>query len=165
MKLRVFNITYYAMVVGILPFIILILSLINLKTHPDPDSFTQIKSAINNYPLTELIYAENCTNKQNLYTFPDSQLGCTCVGIYNYNYEQEHKYEVIPESCTNNQTHNGCEHVKPIKAQSLEKWYEGSFCSKEYNIMDSKPKGYFYFLYNSVLENEDCQEGLKNVEN
>ena len=161
MKLRVFNITYFAMSVGILPFIILILSLINLKTHPDPDSFTQIKSAINNYPLTKLIYAEDCENKQNLYTFPGYKLGCTCVGVYSYHYEQDHKYEVIPEECTYNQTYNGCKPVKPIEAKSLRNWYEGSFCSNKYDLKDSKLKGYFYFLYNSVLENEDCQEGFK----
>ena len=162
MKLRVFNITYYSMIVGIIPFIILILSLINLKSHPDPDTFPKIKSAINNYPLTELKYEKNCEGAiQSLYSFAGSQKGCTCVGVSHYSKEQDHKFEVIPGECSSNQTYNGCKPVPEVRPKNMTFWNEGNFCSKEFNIIGPKPKGYFYFLYNSVLEKEDCQKGYK----
>ena len=162
MKLRVFNITYFSMLVGILPFVILILSLINLKSHPDPDTFTLIKSAINNYPLSELKYSQNCGDDPIiLYTFPGSKSGCTCVGVSSYYYDQEHKYEIIPDECSRNQTRNGCKPVNQVKSKNMYYWDEGQFCSKTYNLMGSNLKGYFYFLYNSVLEKEDCQKNFK----
>ena len=159
---RRFNLTYIAMFIAIFPLTVFILSAINVKVKPVSTILEEIKSSINDYPLSELEYASNCKDKYNgnLYKFPGTQVGCTCVNVNNYYYDQTGKHEVNPGTCSHNQTLNGCEEVTPVRSRKIEKWINGKFCSKNYT-QPIELKGYLHYLNSSVLEKEECQNGYK----
>jgi len=164
MAYRRFNITYIAMIIGIFPLGIFILSAINVNLNSVSTILEEISSSLNDYPLSNLNYAENCSSNEyngNLFTFPGSVEGCTCSHVYYYRVEQEGKYEVNPGTCDHNQTINGCVDIKEIKEKKLDAWNKKRFCSKFYNTPSSSFKGYLYFLNNSALENEECKSGFK----
>ena len=121
---RRFNLTYYAMIVSIFPLIVFILSLVNVKVKPDSSILEEIKSSLNDYPLSELEYASNCRDKYNgyLYKFPGNKLGCTCVHVDSYPNDQTGEHEVNIGKCSKNQTYNGCKKVFEIQSQKLESW-------------------------------------------
>ena len=153
---------FIASIIIIFPLTLMILSIVSIKVKPVSRILKELRSSLNDYPLSEFEYALNCTGKYNgnLYTYGGSREGCSCVGVSGYHYKQSGKYIVNPKQCTRNQTRNGCKKVPPTKSQNLEYWIEGKFCSKYYSI-NSKIKGYLYFLNNSVLKNEECQNGYK----
>ena len=153
---------YFSLIIAIFPITIMILSIINVKVKPVSTILNEIRSSLNDYPLSEFEYASNCYDKYNgnLYTFPGSQHGCTCVHISYYYYDQTGEKQVNIGKCTSNQTYNGCEEVPAVKMQKLQNWNYGKFCSKSYEL-SSELKGYLYFLNSSVLENEECQKGYK----
>ena len=160
MVVRHFNITYIAMIIGIFPLAIFICSAINVKVDPAKTILNELKSSLNDFPLSEITISEKCTDKYNgyLYEFPGTKSGCSCVGVYKYVKEQTGTYEVNPGSCNKNQTYNGCIKVPNYDSKKLYFWEGRRFCSKLY-----KPEinGYLYFLNNSVLKDEDCQTGYK----
>ena len=160
MVVRHFNITYIAMVIGIFPLVIFICSAVNVKVNPIKNILNELKSSLNDYPLSEIEFAEKCFDKYSgtLYEFAGTKSGCTCVGIYSYPKEQPGPYEVNPGSCSKNQTFNGCIKVPNYDSQKLYLWEGGRFCSKSYN---PELNGYIYFLNNSVSKDEDCQNGYK----
>ena len=160
MVVRKFNITYVAMLIGIFPLVIFICSAINIKVDPAKTILNELKSSLNDFPLTDINFDEKCTNKYSgiLYEFPGTKSGCSCVGIYNYYYDQSGQREVNPGSCSKNQTSNGCIKVPNYDSQKLYFWEGGRFCSKIYN---SEINGYFHFLNNSVSKDENCQTGYK----
>ena len=152
------------MCIVIFPFGVFILSLINIKNHPDPYIFNKINESLNNiYPLSKLNYSNYCHDKtpELLYSFAGFKEGCTCVDVEEYKYDQSGKHEVEPGKCSVNKTRNGCKPVKELEGQNLYLWEKGIFCSERYKTPDSKFKGYLYFLNNSVLENETCQNGFQ----
>jgi len=164
MAFRRFNLTYIAMIIGIFPLGIFILSAINVKIHTVSTIFEEIRSSLNDYPISHLNYTENCNSNEyngNLFTFPGSEEGCTCAHVSYYPREQTGKYQVNPERCYYNQTYNGCVDIKEIKEKKLDAWNKKRFCTKLYNITSSSFKGYLYFLNNSVFENEECKSGYK----
>ena len=110
MVVRHFNITYIAMVIGIFPLVIFICSAVNVKVNPIKNILNELKSSLNDYPLSEIEFAEKCFDKYSgtLYEFAGTKSGCTCVGIYSYPKEQPGPYEVNPGSCSKNQTFDGC---------------------------------------------------------
>ena len=164
MAYRRFNITYISMIIGIFPLGIFILTAINVKLNSVSTILNEIGSSLNDYPISHLNYAENCSIDEyngNLFTFPGSVQGCTCVHVPYYPRDQEGKFEVNPGTCSDNQTANGCLEVKDIPAKKLDAWNNKRFCSKFYDVSGSGFKGYLYFLNNSVLENEQCKSGYK----
>lgn len=163
MAKRRFNITYISMIIGIFPLIVFILSLINVKVNRPTTILYEIKSSLNDYPLTEFEYSNNCLDKYtgSLYLFPGFKKGCTCVGINRYYYDQTGQNEVNIGDCSHNQTLNGCNPIGKIEEKKLYNWDKGKFCSKSYDQSDSEFKGYLFFLNNSVLEGENCQIGYK----
>ena len=122
-------------------------------------------SSLNDYPLSEFEYSQNDNNpdKYNgvLYTFPGSKIGCTCVNVTLYYYDQSGQKEVNPGSCSINKTRNGCENIAPKEPKKLYKWENGIFYSKKYDTSELSLKGYLHFLNSSVSENEECQNGYK----
>ena len=157
MVYSIFNITNIAIFMAIFPLGVLILSLINIKEGSNPYIFNLIQESLNYYPLFELNYSSNCEDQkiETLYSFPGNQVGCTCVGLSYFD------GQIFREQCDSNHTSLGCKTIKENPSINLYLWEKGKFCSKKYNVKDSKLKGYFYFLNNSVLENENCQNGFK----
>ena len=160
MAVRHFNISYLAMLIGIFPLVIFICSAINVKVDPAKKILNELKSSLNDFPLSEITISKKCDDKYSgyLYEFPGTKSGCTCVGIYTYAREQTGTFEVNPGSCNSNQTLNGCIKVPNYDSKKLYFWEGGRFCSKLYN---SEINGYIYFLNNSVSKDEDCQLGYK----
>ena len=158
-----FNISYCAMLISLLPFTIFVLSGINIKVTPVSPILNEIRSSLNDYPLSDFEYTSYCGNKYSntIYTFPGNVKGCTCVGINHYYYEQSGKHEIHRGKCTTNQTYNGCEDISEISHYDLKYWDQGRFCSKYYNVSQLTYKGYLHFLNSSVLKNEECQKGYK----
>jgi hypothetical protein len=159
-----FDIASVAMIIGIFPLAIFIISFINLKVSSIPNISDIISSSINDFPLSNFKYSNICNESeysQTLYNFTGSKSGCSCVGIKNYELIQDHKEEVFPEKCNYNQTINGCTKMGKIEGKLLFNWKNGRFCSKLYNQSETGIDGYLYYLNNSVLENESCQEGYK----
>ena len=162
---RAFNITYKAMLIGIFPAVVFIMSYINMKLNLNPLLYDEVKESVNDFPLSEFSFSSQCDEEQYspfLYTFPGSRGGCSCINIKRLRVEQTHQGEVIPDKCDKNQTINGCQELKAISGMKLFNWKNGSFCSKYYNHDEKDLYGYFYYLNNSVLENESCENGYKN---
>lgn len=160
MVVRHFNLTYLAMIIGIFPLTIFICSVINVKINSAKTILNELKSSLNDFPLSEINFSQKCTDKYNgaLYEFPGTKAGCTCVGIYSYIKEQTGKSEVNPGSCSSNQTYNGCIKVPNYDSKKLYFWEGGRFCSKLYK---SELNGYIFYLNNSVSKYEDCQNWYK----
>lgn len=161
---RAFNITYKAMLIGIFPAVVFIMSYINMKLNLNPLLYDEVKESVNDFPLSEFSFSPQCDEEQYspfLYTFPGSRGGCSCINIKRLRVEQTHQGEVIPDKCDKNQTINGCQELKAISGMKLFNWKNGSFCSKYYNHDEKDLYGYFYYLNNSVLENEECEIGYK----
>ena len=164
MAYRRFNITYYAMLISLFPLAIFIFSAINYKVSPVSSILDEIRTSLNDYPLSEFKYKSNCTNNEYtnaIYTFPGSVKGCTCVHVTDYYRDQTGAYQVNRGECDDNQTYNGCEDISQIPPQKLYYWEKGNFCSKNYNQSQLIYNGYLYFLNSSVLENEECEKGYK----
>ena len=165
MGYRRFNITYYSMLIALFPLVVFILSAINKKVVSLSPFLDEILSSLNDYPLSEFEYSQNDNNpdKYNgvLYTFPGSKIGCTCVNVTRYYYDQSGQKEVNPGSCSINKTRNGCENIAPKEPKKLYKWENGIFYSKKYDTSELSLKGYLHFLNSSVSENEECQNGYK----
>ena len=164
MAYRRFNLTYISMIIGIFPLSIFILSAINVKLDSVSTILEEIRSSLNDYPISNLNYAESCNSNEyngNLFTFPGSVEGCSCVEVYSYPRDQTGEYEVNPGLCDFNQSRNGCSDIPEIPEKKLDAWANKKFCCKYYYLPDSSFKGYLYFLNNSVLENEECQSGYK----
>ena len=164
MAYRRFNITYYAMLISLFPLAVFIFSAINYKVSPVSSILDEIRTSLNDYPLSEFKYKSNCTNNEYtnaIYTFPGSVKGCTCVHVTDYYRDQTGEYQVNRGKCDDNQTYNGCEDISQIPPQKLYYWEKGNFCSKNYNQSQLIYNGYLYFLNSSVLENEECEKGYK----
>ena len=145
------------------PLAVYILSLITAKISPAGSILEEISSSLNDYPIEDFSYGEDCREKysESIYTFPGSVEGCSCINVYDYRDRQSGKYEINPGKCNINQTINGCVNLPAIEEKKIYLWGDGKFCSKKYNKDEFKFKGYLHFLKNSVLENEECQEGYK----
>ena len=164
MAIRRFNITYISMIIGIFPLIVFILSLINVKVNSETTILSEIKTSLNDYPLSEFEYSELCSNTKysgNLYLFPGFKKGCTCAGITSYAYDQNGEDEVNIGQCSYNQTLNKCKNIDQIPEEQIDYWNKGKFCSKLYEKSENELKGYLYFLNNSVYEGKNCQTGYK----
>jgi hypothetical protein len=61
MAYRRFNITYISMIIGIFPLGIFILTAINVKLNSVSTILNEIGSSLNDYPISHLNYAENCS--------------------------------------------------------------------------------------------------------
>ena len=157
------NLSYITLITTIIPLSVFILSALNFKVRPVKTILKEISASLNDYPLQDLQYSEDCGKKYSniLYTFPGSEKGCSCSEVENYIYDQNGKYEVNPGSCSNNQTSNGCVEIAEVKSHEFKVWGKKKFCSKLYVEPDPSLKGYLYYLNNSVLENEECGEGYQ----
>ena len=157
------NLPYFAMIISIFPLAVFILSAINVKVKPLLSILNEITSTMNDYPLADLSYEDNCEQhySQYLYVFPGSKEGCSCINTNDYKCEQSGKYKVSPGFCDYNQTYNGCKDISKVDKQYLYSWGKGKFCSKKYNTEEYELKGYLHFLNNSVLEKENCENGYK----
>ena len=163
MKKKRFNVTYIAMFIGIFPLTVFITSFMNFRINLVTNIINEISQSINDFPITNFNYSFNCKENEyshSLYTFPGSTSGCSCVGIKDYPYEQEHKEEVIQEACNLNQTRNKCKPIQSFDKINLFNWKNGVFCSKYYNQTEIG-SGYLSLLNNSVYQNEECKEGYK----
>ena len=160
MEIKYLN--FSAFLILLIPLSLIILSVISVKVRVVSPILNEIRSSLNDYPLSEFEYAEDCYDKYsgNLYTFPGSQLGCSCTHISYYYNDQSGKYLVNVGKCSYNQSDNGCEEVPKVNSQKLQNWDYGKFCSKSYQL-PTEIKGYLYYLNLSVLENEECQKGYK----
>ena len=158
------NISYCAMLIALFPFIIFILSAVNIKVTPISIILNELTTSLNDYPLSEFHYLSSCQTSQyvnNIYTFPGHQTGCSCVEIEHYPYGKKGKNIVSKGYCNINQTLNGCSDLSSLQSQNLSTWKNGRFCSRKYDDSLQTFKGYLHFLNSSVLENEECQEGYK----
>jgi hypothetical protein len=152
----------YAMsyIVCIFPIVTLVLSVIYSQTPYLTGILTELNNSLNDYPLTDLQYSEECSENQHeskIYTVPGSKEGCSCVKVENYIYKQANKYLVFSGKCKKNHTLNGCEYIKPYPEVELKKWYSKKFCSKKYIDF----KGYKDFFKYSVGEKDNCQDGFR----
>ena len=86
MVVRNFNISYVAILIGIFPLVIFICCAVNVKVDPVKTILNELKSSLNDFPLSDINFNEKCSDKYSatLYEFPGTKLGCTCVGIYDY---------------------------------------------------------------------------------
>ena len=64
-----FNISYIAMICALFPLGIFILSSINIKVTQVSSYLDEIRSSLNDYPLSEFEYLSYCGNKYNNYIF------------------------------------------------------------------------------------------------
>ena len=159
-----FNISYIAMISALFPLGIFILSFKNIKVTQVSSYLDEIRSSLNDYPLSEFEYLSYCGNKYNnyIFTFPGSKNGCTCVHISSYYYDQSSgEYEVNPKECTYNQSRNGCVDIDSFQPRNLSYWGKGMFCSKKYDVSRLTYKGYLHYLNHSVLKDEECEKGYK----
>ena len=123
----------------------------------------EIGTSLNDYPIADFSYSDDCGEKYagNLFTFPGSQFGCSCINVDKYKYKQTGENQINPGKCDDNQTLNNCVNVPEISQQKIYFWGDGKFCSKKYNTEEFKFKGYLHYLQNSVLENKECEKGYK----
>ena len=162
------DLVYISMIISIFPFIIFILSSINVKVIPVSSILGEIASSLNDYPINDLSYSADCNEKYSgiLYTFPGSHYGCSCIG-HKYNTGSDsNNYgidEVNPLSCSSYKydRSNKCLDIGDIDEQKLYFWDTAKFCSKKYEIKESGLNGYLLLLNNSVLETEECEKGYK----
>ena len=147
-------------IIIIIPLITLIVSAIYTNTPILTGILTELSSSLNDFPLSELNLAENCSEDSYasvLYTIPKSNEGCSCTNVSNYPYKQTNKRLVFNGKCKKNHTLNKCITISSYPAVDLKKWYSNQFCSKKYiNV-----SGYKYFFKNSVGKNENCTNGYK----
>ncbi len=147
-------------IVCIFPIITLIYSIKYTKMPYLTGILTELNNSLNDYPLAELVFSEECYENQHdstIYKIPGSKEGCSCVNTQNYTYKQANKYLVFSGKCKKNHTLNNCTSIKAYPEVPLKKWYSGKFCSKKYiNV-----KGYKDFFKYSVGEKEDCPDGFK----
>jgi hypothetical protein len=158
---------FIAAAVFLFPLAVFILSQIIADVTPVDSILNEIRSSLNDYPIEDFSYNDDCGEKYtgSIYTFPGSVEGCSCINVERYYYQQIGYYQVNIGSCSRNQSYNGCTDIPSIPKEKLYFWGDGKFCSKKYNTDEFKLKGYLHYLEYSVLENEECQEGYKNVEN
>ena len=122
--------------VCIFPIIILILSVIYTKTPYLTGILTELNNSLNDFPLSELQYIQNCSENQFvqvLYTIPKYFAGCSCVHISYYKFRQANKSLVSRGKCKKNNTLNGCISINSYPSVELNKWHSNEFCSKKYN--------------------------------
>ena len=150
---------FKAAIIIIFPLILMILSIASTKIRPVSRVLRELRSSLNDYPLADFEYAEECKGKYNgnLFTYGGSREGCSCIDDRD---NKTSKELVRPRKCPKNRTRNRCKRIPPTRSQNLEYWINGKFCSRYYNIT-SKIKGYLYYLNTSVLKNEECQNGYK----
>ena len=161
MLYRKFKISYIALIITIFPFIINILSLLNSKNAPVSTILQEIFTSLNSKPLINLEYSEFCSGSLSLYYFHGTQIGCSCINVDYYPYNQEDgQYIVNQGGCSINQTKNGCTDLDGLYGFDLQYWGTGKFCTKNYQL-NSDLQTYFYLLYNSVSQNENCKYGFK----
>ena len=146
--------------VCIFPIVTLVFSIIYTQMPYLTGILTELNNSLNDYPLVELQYAEECSENQHdsiIHTISGSKEGCSCVNALNYTYKQANKYLVFSGKCKKNHTLNNCTSIKAYPEVNLKRWYSGKFCSKKYSNL----KGYKDFFKYSVGEKEDCQNGFK----
>ena len=159
---RHFRVKYAHCAIIIFPLVTFFLCLSENSDDYDAKVFDEIKSSINDYPLTNLTHS-NCSDDQyktTIYTWPGTDLGCTCANIEYYIYDQYNKYIVFHGTCDRNQTRNGCGKVDEVSQREFNKWGDGYFCSKKFDYYDEDHK-YLNLLKNSVKEGENCASGYK----
>ena len=163
MAIEKLNLSFISILVVIFPLSIFILSAINIKVTLNLSFLDEIKSSLNDYPINDLSFDVDCNekNEASLYTFPGSQVGCSCIDVDNYIFEQKGTHRVNPGICNLNQTLNKCKTIFDIDGKNLSLWGNGKFCYKKYETKESQLKGYLLMLNNSVLENEECEKGYK----
>ena len=160
---RHFRVRYVHCVIIIFPLITFILCLLENREEYQAKVFGEIKSSINDYPLTNLIYAQTCDSTQyqnTIYTWPGTYLGCSCAEVFDYYYDQTLKYLVFHGWCDRNQTLNGCIEVYGIDQLDFSKWGDGVFCSKKFSYLEEN-NTYLNLLKDSVKEGKNCTSGYK----
>ena len=123
-----YNITYLSMLIGIFPVAVFIASYINVKIIMVANIVDEIKYSINDFPLSNLYYSPSCNEtdySHSLYTFPGSTSGCSCLNVTYYSKAQDHRDEVFPDKCNDNQTTNGCEMLRETGSMELFNWKNG----------------------------------------
>lgn len=147
-------------IVCIFPIITLIFSILYSKIPYLTGILPELSQSLNDYPLSELEYIENCAEEKyssTLYTIPASYEGCSCLNVKDYPYKQANKSLVFRGKCSKNNTLNGCISISYYPRVNLKKWHSNVFCSKRYE----KSNGYKEYYKNSVGKNEDCKNGYK----
>jgi hypothetical protein len=162
------DLVYISMAISVCPLVIFVLSAINQKVAPVPSVFTEIISSLNNYPINDLSYDYFCNEKYlgNLYVFPGTQFGCSCIHpreTDSYSeYNEVGKDKLNYGNCEGSmQITNGCFEIKGINGHNMQSWGKGKFCSKKYKISEFELNGYVSYLKQSVLKNEQCESGYK----
>ena len=158
------NISFLSMIITIFPLIVFILSMYIFRVTPVKTILNEISSSLNDYPLAELQHSAECVNSyaSHLYSFSGSKKGCSCTEVTRYYYDQSGKYELNPGTCNRNQSRNGCENIDAVSSHNFTFWKNAKFCSKKYDLSQFTTfKGYLHYLNSSVLENEECGEGLQ----
>jgi hypothetical protein len=161
------NLVKISLAISICPFVIFILSAINQKVPPIHSVFYEIISSLNDYPIKDLSYNNDCNEKYigTLYVFPGTQTGCSCIHdeVINNNNREMGKDLVNFGECSSFKFQKafGCIDINPIEKQNIKSWGKSKFCSKKYDTKEFKLNGYLLYLNNSVLENEECKKGYK----
>ena len=160
------NLVKISLAISICPFVIFLLSAINQKVPPVSSVLNEMASSLNNYPITDLSYNNDCNEKYTgtLYTFPGIQTGCSCLNskVAHQNTEIGKDYVNFGEcSYLKLQKVNKCIDIDQIDKQNIQSWGKGKFCSKKYNTKEFELNGYLLYLNHSVLENETCESGYK----
>ena len=147
----------------IFPLAVFILSLINDSTNTVSSILNEIGESLNDYPIEDFSYSNDCGEKYagDIYVFPGSVHGCSCVNVNSYYYPQTGKYLLNVGECDMNQTFNDCFDIPQVPQQKVYSFGEGKFCYKKYNTEEFELKGYLHYLNNSVLENEECEIDYK----
>ena len=90
MAYRRFNLTYISMFIGIFPLGIFILTAINVKLNSVSTILEEISSSLNDYPISNLNYSENCnSNEYNgnlLASWFSPENNFSLIEYYNYYY-------------------------------------------------------------------------------
>lgn len=160
-KMKTKSYLYFStFIVCIFPIIILILSVQYTKTPYLTGILTELNNSLNDFPLSELQYIQNCSENQfvqTLYKVPESFPGCSCVNISYYKFKQANKSLVSRGKCKKNYTLNGCISINSYPSVELNKWHSNEFCAKRYN----STLGYKLFFKDSVGKNDNCKKGYK----
>ena len=132
------NLVKISLAISICPFVIFLLSAINQKVPPVSSVLNEIASSLNDYPITDLSYNNDCNEKYTgtLYTFPGIQTGCSCLNskVAHQNTEIGKDYVNFGEcSYLKLQKVNQCIDIDQIDKQNIQSWGKGKFCSKKYN--------------------------------